>query len=356
MSSVPHNEADVNSARAFLQAVHGAAVGCDRLISIWSKPDLAVRFFANIDEAAEYGLNQAASGDVYFGVALYRAGITSGRGTCEDVTAVTCLVADIDFAIPGAHRTANLPLGWSDAQRIFLALGILPSFVVSTGYGIHVYVLVDKPWLIPSGADRRAAADFLRSWGLVVQTVASAMGWQIDSVFDLARVLRVPGTVNRKHGTCKPVHVILPSGPFPVPPVRYSREHIDQRLRVLSVPADCAEISRPRPELLPWEATQLLKKAAGARNGAKFSKLWSGDWSDYGSQSEADLALCGILAFWLGPDPELISRALRASGLYRPKWDQPHFADGRTYGQSTVQKALTGRTVFYQRRGLGGRR
>ena len=39
----------------------------------------------------------------------------------------------------------------------------------------------------------------------------------------------------------------------------------------------------------------LINKAAGARNGAKFSRLWDGDWSEYPSQSEADLALSSLL-------------------------------------------------------------
>ena len=32
----------------------------------------------------------------------------------------------------------------------------------------------------------------------------------------------------------------------------------------------------------------------------------------------------------------------------RDKWDERHSVDGRTYGQMTVEKALTGRTAFHQ--------
>src|SRR5437870_5454332 len=39
----------------------------------------------------------------------------------------------------------------------------------------------------------------------------------------------------------------------------------------------------------------IVKKAMSARNGVKFQKLWNGDMSEYGSQSEADLALCSML-------------------------------------------------------------
>jgi DNA-binding MarR family transcriptional regulator len=68
----------------------------------------------------------------------------------------------------------------------------------------------------------------------------------------------------------------------------------------------------------------LLEKARRARNGAAFEALWRGDWRSLGypSQSEADLALCGRLAFWTAGDAERIDRLFRRSGLMRPKWER----------------------------------
>lgn len=88
----------------------------------------------------------------------------------------------------------------------------------------------------------------------------------------------------------------------------------------------------------------LLQKAMTANNGAKFKALWEGDWSGYKSESEADLALCKILAFHCAGDKARISQLFKKSGLYRPKWNEPHFADGRTYGEGTIQKALCRKT------------
>ena len=70
----------------------------------------------------------------------------------------------------------------------------------------------------------------------------------------------------------------------------------------------------------------IIKKATEASKSGKFEKLWSGNWEDsYPSQSEADLALLGILAFWVGDDPERIDRLFRQSELYRPKWEDPGY-------------------------------
>ena len=64
-------------------------------------------------------------------------------------------------------------------------------------------------------------------------------------------------------------------------------------------------------------------------------------FNDYPSQSEADLALCRLLAFYTNCDAGEIDRLFRQSGLYRPKWDEPHFAGGKTYGQATIEKAVS---------------
>ena len=59
----------------------------------------------------------------------------------------------------------------------------------------------------------------------------------------------------------------------------------------------------------------LLDRARRATNGGKFDALWSGDTSRYASQSEADLALCSMLAYWTGNDRAWIDRLFRQSEL-----------------------------------------
>jgi hypothetical protein len=90
----------------------------------------------------------------------------------------------------------------------------------------------------------------------------------------------------------------------------------------------------------PESDAELIERAHRAANGAKFDQLWSGNWTGYDSQSEADLALCVILAFWTGRDTVRIDALFRRSGLFRNKWDERHGADGRTYGQITIDKAI----------------
>lgn len=86
---------------------------------------------------------------------------------------------------------------------------------------------------------------------------------------------------------------------------------------------------------------EIIERARGAANGMKFWALWTGDASGYQSGSEADLALCSMLAFWCGPDPARIDRLYRASSLYRPKWER------QDYREETIARALK-RTDYHE--------
>jgi len=91
----------------------------------------------------------------------------------------------------------------------------------------------------------------------------------------------------------------------------------------------------------PLGDDEILKKARSAKNGAAFAALWDARWeSEFASQSEADLALCCKLAFWTGKDSGQMDRLFRQSGLMREKWDTRHHANGNTYGEETLDRAL----------------
>lgn len=87
--------------------------------------------------------------------------------------------------------------------------------------------------------------------------------------------------------------------------------------------------------------SEIIRKATMAKNGRTFQKLWNGDFSDYGSQSEADLALCNILSFYTGADADHIDSLFRQSGLYRSKWDR------EDYRNSTITAAIESTREVY---------
>ncbi len=88
---------------------------------------------------------------------------------------------------------------------------------------------------------------------------------------------------------------------------------------------------------------ELIDKAADKSD--KFRALWSGDISGYNSQSEADMALCGILAFWTQCDSSRMDILFRSSMLYRKKWDSRRGSS--SYGADTIAKAIKNNTNVY---------
>ena len=84
----------------------------------------------------------------------------------------------------------------------------------------------------------------------------------------------------------------------------------------------------------------IIEKSAKSKQGEKFSALWNGEFET--SHSEADQALCAVLAFWCGGDTEQMDRLFRKSKLYREKWER------NDYREMTLQKALMQTKEFYK--------
>ncbi len=123
-------------------------------------------------------------------------------------------------------------------------------------------------------------------------------------------------------------------------------ETIEDLQDVLSV--FCSELF-PRPVVRPLPITaspseyrltdaEVLRVATRARNGAKLSRLLRGDHS-YRSDSEADMALVGILASYT-QDAEQLERLWQGSGLARNKTHRPGYV-GRTITQATKNRRFT---------------
>jgi len=95
--------------------------------------------------------------------------------------------------------------------------------------------------------------------------------------------------------------------------------------------------SHQNTEILPagceLEDDQILDIAFNAKNGNRVQRLYNGNTVGYNSQSEADEALCFMLAFYT-KDFNQILRLLRSSKLWDEKWER------EDYQRSTIGKAL----------------
>ena len=87
--------------------------------------------------------------------------------------------------------------------------------------------------------------------------------------------------------------------------------------------------------MIDKKAERIIQELRNQKNGQKFSELFDkGTLDSCKSQSEADAALCAVVAFRAGEDAALIDTVFRKSALYRPKWDRDD------YREKTIRKGI----------------
>jgi hypothetical protein len=168
-------------------------------LAIWELPGKQSDFFKEAGLAADKVEELACLHDVYFGVGLRREALPADRrGESKDVVAIPGFWIDIDIA--GAnHKSSDLPKHEAEAKEFQYSLPWLPSRIVFTGGGLHVYYLFKEIWIFDSDRERDRAQELSRRFQAYIIAEGARRGWKIDNTSDLARVLRVPGTFNRKN-------------------------------------------------------------------------------------------------------------------------------------------------------------
>lgn len=159
-----------------------------------------------VDEAQTVVDRLSGEANVWFtaqpmDVASFSAG---SRGGKKDVTGMVTLFVDLDY-----YDAAHKPTGCTKDQAALIMrdlsdiLGRSPAAVVLSGHGAQPY------WPTERMSALSGAILTLR-WKQLVLRVAEAHGAQVDKgVFELARILRVPGPPNLKYGESAPTRLVL---------------------------------------------------------------------------------------------------------------------------------------------------
>lgn len=204
---------DAEQIRRFCSALFGGPDGCgdERLEGLnvaaaWSLPgkkthwrpghDLGAIVSA-ITDLAEAQSSPGGPIGIYTGPGMTRARKTEHQRTrAHQIDAIPGFWADIDF-MGGPHEAKNYPPDFEAAVALASATGAVPTAIIRTGHGIHAWWLFHEPLIIESDAEREDLYRSSLDWSSTLRHHAERLGgWKIDSVFDLTRVLRVPGTMN----------------------------------------------------------------------------------------------------------------------------------------------------------------
>lgn len=261
--------------------------------------------------------------DIYFGVHPSKISKESTQRTLiQDIQAMNCLYADFDAKDFGSKQVAAEHIKQLDHK---------PSVIVDSGGGYHCYWLFRESFILDSLLKEEIAKSLQERWVTYVNGD--------KAVHDLARILRVPGTLNYKYDPPRQVRVIVSNYNRVYDPITLEK-YLPATDKHRGVDDDKPAVPlTAQPNSLGLQ--EVVDLAQAAKGSEKFLNLWRAWEEGYASTSEADLALCCILAFWTGGDYHKIDKLFRLSDRMRPKWER------KDYRHDTIMKALGQVTEYY---------
>lgn len=212
------------------------------LDALWGPtPPGRIQLWRLSDKKAFYPVSNAAA-DYYIGaddmftcVALTfpkRAVTAAGRPEAKHAIALAGMWIDIDVIGGPDNKKKGAA---TKAEAIAVTSAVLePTIVVDSGYGIHAWHLFDKPWLFKTADDQAAGAALAWQWQ---QTHRLTTGVHMDSVHDVARLMRLPGTINCKGDARAPVEALATDG----------QKHVLDDIRATAAAAGPASLASPQP-------------------------------------------------------------------------------------------------------------
>lgn len=296
------------NAREWLEFLFGAApVG---RVSLWRQPDKLSHHALTPADAAVVADKWAAAGcDVYFGVGTRRSDLGAAkRGGKRDVFELPGLFVDVDMANPQAHKSLiALPPDENAVAGLLGAVGVEPTAIVHSGYGVHAYYLFNTPLVCTTPqTEAQGYEDLLGKVQDLVIGAAAAKGWHVDRLAECARVLRVPGTRNFKvTGDPKDVYTMTTDGPrydFVSLAARFGQVAPGARTLV-QVPASppTPTVSITGPVVPMADLRGKLSRLKDPVKAAMAARLLLGASYADAERDRAMQTLCSIVA-WMAPD------------------------------------------------------
>lgn len=200
------------TARRFLDALFGQ-VEEQRGLLVWTVRQGVKRSYwpGSVEAAAKFAAGADEHTNVYVGCGWRHAALGPYvRGDRAQIAGISALWIDMDVVGAG-HSAKAYPPSFEDARALVAALPLPPSIVVNSGGGLHLWWRFREPWAFEDETARAAAGELVQRWEATVHQYAAERSWVLDSVHDLPRVLRIPGTWRSKPDEPQPRFVDIES-------------------------------------------------------------------------------------------------------------------------------------------------
>jgi energy-coupling factor transporter ATP-binding protein EcfA2 len=157
-------------------------------------------------DAAERTIKQNADvADLYLSVATHIEPQDT-RGGEKSVLSIPGFWTDLDIGELG-HQPASLPNPETEEEALSIVDSLPePSMIMHSGGGLQgFWIFENGPWILDTEEEKAKAKKAIQEWGNLLEQLGREKGFHVDKVADLARILRVPGSINHKQGTQRPV-------------------------------------------------------------------------------------------------------------------------------------------------------
>jgi hypothetical protein len=229
------------------------------------------------------------------------------RGHIESATELTFLWADIDLEESGKRNGKNYP-SLEVAMEALERLPLPPSIFIFSGNGIHVYWLFDAP------IDAQKYQHLVDKWQVLIKDnlidESTGEDFDLDNTQDIARVLRLPGTINSKGG--KEVKILKLDKK-----IRYNLETIEAAVKNVEVKSTPVSDKHAVTIVLNIECKEPAC-IGQLRKSSKFRKTWDHERDDIRDQSLSayDLSIATLAAIKGCSDQEICDLLVVHRRLY----------------------------------------
>ena len=304
----------------FFETLFGGKPPGDFILT-WEKHNGLSSWFLDMGEAVEY-IRDHAGHDIYVGCGSSPQNWGPKKRCRADLIAgIPGFWLDLDMKHP-AHKQGNLPETEEDVQKILSCFPMRPTIDIHSGHGRQFWWALSEFWTFDSVDERMRAANLMQRFNVMFRNHAKSMGFALDMTFDLARIMRIPGTTNYKS---IPVPVKLLS----CSDVRYHIDDIEMAvpemvLPPILVPSKVATALGERFVLDPKADPPATKLYALGEAEPLFKASWEmkrkfPSGKESGSEYDLSLAAFALQADWSWQETVNLLIAFRRTNGLKPK-------------------------------------
>lgn len=165
-----------------------------------------------LERAAHYIASLREDADVWATTCIVGAPMDR-RPSSADASAISFVSLDFDCAW-GKHENTYLPGSPDDLHRVIDAAGAPPfTRALFSGGGLLAIWALEEPLAFSTAHAREEAEGLMKNFQGRLRDAASTLGWKLDNTADLARLTRLPETLNHKYDPKRVVRAWGEEGP-----------------------------------------------------------------------------------------------------------------------------------------------